>query len=110
MKLSKKFKSKIKSSIMMTMCVLSIVFCCVVADRFINTAKYEFISYMQKKEADVLASDNAAAKNTPVADLYIYTVQDLCDFRDSVNSGNSYEGKTVVLMNDIDLSFCQYPC
>ena len=104
MKLSKKFKSKIKSSIMMTMCVLSIVFCCVVADRFINTAKYEFISYMQKKEADVLASDNAAAKNTPVADLYIYTVQDLCDFRDSVNSGNSYEGKTVVLMNDIDLS------
>ena len=104
MKLSKKFKSKIKSSIMMTMCVLSIVFCCIVADRFINTAKYEFISYMQKKEADVLASDNAAAKNTPVADLYIYTVQDLCDFRDSVNSGNSYEGKTVVLMNDIDLS------
>ncbi len=35
---------------------------------------------------------------------YIYDAQDLCDFRDDVNAGNSYEGKTVYLMNDIDLS------
>ena len=33
----------------------------------------------------------------------ISTAQELRDFRDSVNSGNTYEGVTVVLENDIDM-------
>lgn len=33
----------------------------------------------------------------------IYTAEDLKEFRDSVNSGNTYDGKTVKLMNDIEL-------
>ena len=35
--------------------------------------------------------------------VYIYTKEDLEKFRDSVDNGNNYEGKTVMLMNDIDL-------
>lgn len=34
----------------------------------------------------------------------IYTEQDLKKFRDSVNGGNTYKGKTVKLMNDIELN------
>ena len=40
--------------------------------------------------------------------LYIYTKQDIIEFRDRVNSGISYEGKTVYLMNDIDLNEGMY--
>ncbi len=35
---------------------------------------------------------------------YIYDAEDLIKFRDSVNLGNSYTGKKVYLMSDIDLS------
>ena len=35
--------------------------------------------------------------------VYIYTKEDLEKFRDGVDNGNTYEGKTVMLMNDIDL-------
>ena len=35
---------------------------------------------------------------------YIYTIEDLVKFRDSVNTGNNYKGKTVYLMADIDMS------
>lgn len=40
--------------------------------------------------------------------LYIYTKQDIIEFRDRVNSGISYEGKTVYLMNNIDLNEGMY--
>ena len=36
--------------------------------------------------------------------LYIYTINGLEEFRDKVNSGTSYSGFTVSLMNDIDLN------
>ena len=35
--------------------------------------------------------------------VYIYTKEDLEKFRDSVDNGNNYKGKTVMLMNDINL-------
>lgn len=35
--------------------------------------------------------------------LYIYNVEDLIKFRNSVNTGDTYAGKTVYLMNDLDL-------
>ena len=44
---------------------------------------------------------------TLTADYYktdIYTAEDLCQFRDYVNSGITFEGKTVQLMNNLDLS------
>ena len=37
------------------------------------------------------------------ANLWIYTVNGLKDFRDAVNAGTSYSGWTVTLMNNIDL-------
>ena len=39
------------------------------------------------------------------ADLVISTADQLKAFADEVNSGNSYQGKTVVLANDIDLEY-----
>ena len=36
--------------------------------------------------------------------LYIYNIDDLVKFRDSVNAGNDYAGKTVYVMADIDMS------
>ena len=36
--------------------------------------------------------------------LYIYNIDDLVRFRDSVNAGNDYVGKTVYVMADIDMS------
>jgi len=36
--------------------------------------------------------------------IYIYTLEDLEKFRDNVNSGENYEGKTVYVMADIDMS------
>ena len=36
-------------------------------------------------------------------ELHIYTAADLLAFAESVNAGNNYAGKTVYLMNDIDL-------
>ena len=35
---------------------------------------------------------------------YIYNIEDLVKFRDSVNAGNDYAGKTVYVMADIDMS------
>ena len=35
--------------------------------------------------------------------IFIYTKEELEQFRDNVNNGNTYEGMTVMLMNDIDL-------
>ncbi len=37
-------------------------------------------------------------------EIYIYDVYDMKIFRDSVNSGNNYAGKTVNVMKDIDLN------
>ena len=41
--------------------------------------------------------------NTKAAIMKIYTKEDMEEFRDIVNSGFTYEGYTVQLMNDIDL-------
>ena len=41
--------------------------------------------------------------NTKAAIMQIYTKEDMEEFRDIVNSGFTYEGYTVQLMNDIDL-------
>ncbi len=48
---------------------------------------------------------NATTTNPDVNTTYIYTASDLVAFAKSVNEGkNTYAGKTVMLMNDIDLA------
>lgn len=44
-----------------------------------------------------------------VADLTISTVAELQAFAESVNNGNTYEGKTVVLASNIDMEFSGTP-
>lgn len=46
----------------------------------------------------------ASAAQSANADLTISNLAQLCAFRDDVNSGNTYEGKVVKLLNDIDMS------
>ena len=54
-----------------------------------------------------ISDDTTGRLENTDTETYIYTAQDFVGFRDDVNEGNSYAGKTVYLMNDIDLSeFC----
>ena len=55
----------------------------------------------QQKEQEELSNLINEIENYDT--IYIYTKEDLEKFRDSVDNGNTYEGKTVMLMNDIDL-------
>lgn len=58
--------------------------------------------YGRTVNGTVNVEGNTAA---PQADLYIRTAADLVAFANEVNDeGNSYSGKTVVLLNDIDLA------
>lgn len=62
-----------------------------------------------KKDGNVYnPGSNYTAKNHETFTAYysktgIYTVDDLCQFRDEVNAGSTFIGKTVCLMNDLDL-------
>ncbi len=47
---------------------------------------------------------NATTENPDVDTTYIYTASDLVSFAKSVNAGNNYSGKTVMLADDIDLA------
>ena len=55
-----------------------------------------------QKEEDELS--NLINEITNYNTIYIYTKEELEQFRDDVNNGNTFEGKTVMLMNDIDLA------
>ena len=57
MKLSKKFKEKVKSRILAILCVLSFVLCFVAMDKLINITSDESKSYMQIKGAKEIVSD-----------------------------------------------------
>ncbi len=63
----------------------------------------------QGKTCSVNYTVEAIQGNASVADpdadvTYIYTANDLIAFSTNVATGNYYEGKTVLLMNDIDLA------
>ena len=67
-------------------------------------------NYILENESGMLLRNNELQDNeiTTLSEnndtiTYIYTADDLVKFRDSVNAGNTYAGKTVYLMNDIDL-------
>lgn len=61
-------------------------------------------SYKLSSQAlEANASETVRLTNT-ANETYIYTAQDLVTFRNNANAGNNYSGKTVYLMNDIDLS------
>ncbi len=51
---------------------------------------------------------NATTTNPDVNTTYIYTASDLVAFANSVNAGNTYEGKTVVLADSINMAGVAY--
>lgn len=65
-------------------------------------------SYKENSDNEKMAQlYEEAMKNDPSnieADLKITTAEELKEFANQVNGGNTFEGKIVVLMNDIDLS------
>ena len=62
---------------------------------FIITVKESQRKYYVNDDKTVINSDNI---------IEISTAEELASFRDDVNSGNSYEGKAVLLTSDITLS------
>ena len=59
------------------------------------------------KKCYVIAEDNAGnsvkSEEKEIEDNTIRTTEEMIAFRDSVNNGNTYEGKTIEMLNDIDL-------
>lgn len=62
------------------------------------------------KESSTTNYNNVCIKALTSVDevLKIETAQDLCNFSSSVNNGNSFKGKTVQLVNDIDASGIEF--
>ena len=81
-------------------------------EKTITTAEesttYNYTSTFGEHTAYVVVVDNAqnstTSSNVNFSDYTIKTAQEMVTFRNSVNNGTTYSGKTVTLLNDIDLS------
>ena len=62
------------------------------------------IPFGSEQTITIKVNGNIIDTKTITNTRYISTAQDLVAFRNSVNAGNTYVGKTVELINDIDLS------
>ena len=63
-----------------------------------------FILLVMVTVSSVTLYVSAKGTGTETDPYLIYTLKDLEDFRDSVNAGNTYEGKYVKLMDDITMN------
>lgn len=101
MKLSRKLKRKIKKRIL-TVCGSTALILSIIASTRVSNILLHLNS--AKKVNDVQAE--TVTNRIPNSDTvtYIYDATDFVVFRDAVNAGDNYSGKTVYLMNDIDLS------
>lgn len=68
-----------------------------------NFSKWDFDFIWEMDETSTLTKPVLRSRALPQTITELYTAEDLKTFRDSVNSGNTYKGKTVKLMNDIAL-------
>ena len=122
MKLSKKFKRRLQKRVVICMASVSVFFVLFAVGRMSGIPvvfNHERILGNQEQingTTDVSEKDTTLEKvsrtisysgerlqNTDTI-TYIYDANDLATFRDSVNIGNSYEGKKVYVMADIDMS------
>ena len=73
-----------------------------------ESTTYNYTSTFGEHTGYVVVVDKAENKTTSstinFSDYTIKTAQEMVTFRNSVNKGTTYEGKTVTLLNDIDLS------
>ncbi|MBP3708620.1 MAG: Ig-like domain-containing protein, partial [Clostridia bacterium] len=103
MKLSKKLKTKLKKNTTIALTSIALVTTTLAALKLADIS-------MPVNTISLLESDNKTSATTinrlPNTETvtYIYDVSDLVAFRDAVNAGDNYSGKTVYLMEDIDLS------
>lgn len=113
MKLSKKFRVKIKSRVLMILLIVTVLSSILAVDKIANgqesmIGQMEF--YMDGEEATEIASvyDSSLTSEDRLQNTdtitYIYDANDLVAFRDDVNAGNDYAGKTVYVMANIDMS------
>ncbi|MBO5478219.1 MAG: hypothetical protein J6A04_00585, partial [Clostridia bacterium] len=103
MKLSKKLKTKLKKNTTIALTSIALVTTTLAALKLADIS-------MPVNTLSLLESDNKTSATTinrlPNTETvtYIYDASDLVAFRDAVNAGDNYSGKTVYLMDDIDLS------
>ena len=73
-----------------------------------ESTNYKYTSTFGNHTGYVVVVDKAENRTTSstinFSDYTIKTVQEMATFRNSVNNGTTYEGKTVTLLNDIDLN------
>ena len=66
-----------------------------------NTTFGDYIAYVELKDTE---GNTYKSNEINYSDYTIETSKELATFRDNVNNGNFYKGKTITLLNDIDLS------
>lgn len=94
-------KEKRKNRILKTVATVAIITCTLASMKLAGFSASNFLNLSSNK----IQGDNKTVRLENTSTItYIYDAQDLVNFRDSVNAGDTYEGKTVYLMDDIDLS------
>ena len=110
MKYSRKYKERMKNiairgitSVMAIVLVAIIVCTCFADKKQVDTELYAQAPKTEIKES--VASETGFQQDLESsATYYIYDLDGLCEFRNKVNSGNAFSGKSIYLMNNIDLS------
>lgn len=69
-----------------------------------DNVKLDAIPFGGSEVITVKVNGNTVISENVANTRYISTAQDMCTFRDNVNAGNNYAGKTVEVTADIDLS------
>ena len=99
MKLSKKLKRRIKQRMYASIACLTTILILYTSLNF-NNVSVTLDKVFGKNEA---LTTSTRLPNTSTI-TYIYNTSDLIAFRNDVNSGENYSGRTVYLMSDIDMS------
>jgi len=103
MKLSRKLRRKIKKNLSITLASLALVTTTLAIIKLTDISMpINMLNLAQNNNTKSATKINRLQNTENIT--YIYDVQDFVAFRDAVNAGDNYSGKTVYLMNDIDLS------
>jgi len=106
-KLSQKFKQTIKKNLIIALVICALISSTLatfkLADFSMNSNNSMYTTALAETSNEENSSNNVRLANTDTI-TYIYDAADLVAFRDAVNAGDNFSGKTVYLMNDIDMS------
>ena len=107
MQLSQKLKEKIKKNLTIALVICALISSTLatfkLADFSMNSDNTMYTTTLAETGDEADSYTTTRLENTDTI-TYIYDAADLVAFRNAVNAGNSYAGKTVYLMDDIDLS------